>query len=149
MQILTHASTNEREAVRILDDAAQRRAKHHYSEPRWHLTTGGFRALQLMDTKLIRPCVRWHMQTRSNPERSMQSGASLSEGQFHSRLPAIIFVSEKHGIQVWYKHEGACGTCQRYTKSIEVIWDYATELGLKRSKRLRIRHKWQRNYLQR
>ncbi|MDD5024881.1 MAG: hypothetical protein WC406_05425 [Methanoregula sp.] len=44
---------------------------------------------------------------------------------------AIIFVSEKHGIQVWYEHDGDCGTCQRYTECIELLWDYATELGIR------------------
>jgi predicted transcriptional regulator len=43
---------------------------------------------------------------------------------------AIIFVSEKHGMQVWYEHEGECGSCQRYTECIELLWDYATELGI-------------------
>ncbi|MGA7797476.1 MAG: hypothetical protein WB986_02485 [Methanoregula sp.] len=44
---------------------------------------------------------------------------------------AIIFVSEKHGIQVWYEHDGDCCSCQRYTECIELLWDYANELGLK------------------
>lgn len=44
---------------------------------------------------------------------------------------AIIFVSEKHGVQVWYEHEGDCGACPRYTGCIELLWDYATELGIK------------------
>jgi len=44
---------------------------------------------------------------------------------------AIIFVSQKHGIQVWYEHEGDCGTCPRYTECIELLWDYATELGIR------------------
>jgi hypothetical protein len=44
---------------------------------------------------------------------------------------AIIFVSEKHGMQVWYEHDGDCGSCQRYTECIELLWDYATELGIK------------------
>jgi len=47
---------------------------------------------------------------------------------------AIIFISEKHGIQVWYEHEGKCDTCQRYTECIELLWDYATELGIKLEK---------------
>jgi len=45
--------------------------------------------------------------------------------------PAIIFVSEKYGIQVWYEHDGDCGTCQRYTGCIELLWDYADELGIR------------------
>jgi hypothetical protein len=44
---------------------------------------------------------------------------------------AYIFVSEKHGMQVWYEHDGDCGTCQRYTECIELLWDYATELGIR------------------
>ena len=44
---------------------------------------------------------------------------------------AIIFVSEKHGMQVWYEHDGDCGTCPRYTSCIELIWDYAAELGIR------------------
>jgi hypothetical protein len=44
---------------------------------------------------------------------------------------AIIFVSEKHGIQVWYEHDGDCGSCQRYTECIELLWDYAHELGIR------------------
>ena len=44
---------------------------------------------------------------------------------------AYIFVSEKHGMQVWYEHDGDCGTCQRYTECIELLWDYAAELGIR------------------
>ena len=44
---------------------------------------------------------------------------------------AIIFVSEKHGMQVWYEHEGDCGSCPRYTECIELLWDYASELGIR------------------
>jgi hypothetical protein len=44
---------------------------------------------------------------------------------------AYIFVSEKHGMQVWYEHEGDCGSCDEYTKCIEFIWDFAAELGIK------------------
>jgi hypothetical protein len=44
---------------------------------------------------------------------------------------AIIFVSEKHGVQVWYDHNGDCGTCQRFTECIELLWDYATELRIR------------------
>lgn len=44
---------------------------------------------------------------------------------------AYIFVSEKHGMQVWYEHDGECGTCNEFTQCIEFIWDFATELGIK------------------
>jgi predicted transcriptional regulator len=60
-----------------------------------------------------------------NTERGILLGRSIP-----IRTSAIIFISEKHGIQVWYEHEGDCGTCQRYTECIELIWDYATELGI-------------------
>src|SRR5512137_398654 len=44
---------------------------------------------------------------------------------------AYIFVSEKHGMQVWYEHDGDCGSCDEYTQCIEFIWDFASELGIK------------------
>jgi len=47
------------------------------------------------------------------------------------KTAAIIFVSEKHGVQVWYEHDGDCGACQRYAECIELLWDYATELGIR------------------
>ncbi|MDO9033698.1 MAG: hypothetical protein Q7U51_00645 [Methanoregula sp.] len=61
-----------------------------------------------------------------NAERGILLGRSIP-----FRTPAIIFISGKHGMQVWYEHDGDCGTCQRYTKCIELLWDYATELGIR------------------
>jgi predicted transcriptional regulator len=43
---------------------------------------------------------------------------------------AYIFVSEKHGMQVWYEHDGDCKACDEYTQCIEFIWDFAAELGI-------------------
>jgi predicted transcriptional regulator len=61
-----------------------------------------------------------------NAERGVLIGRSIP-----FQTAAIIFVSEKHGMQVWYEHEGNCGACQRYTECIELLWDYATELGIR------------------
>ena len=61
-----------------------------------------------------------------NTERGILLGRSIP-----LQIPALIFISEKHGVQVWYDHEGDCGTCQRYTGCIELLWDYATELGIR------------------
>ncbi|MBU3966167.1 MAG: hypothetical protein KKG76_02155 [Euryarchaeota archaeon] len=47
---------------------------------------------------------------------------------------AIIFVSAKHGMQVWYKHKGNCGVCTRYTQCIELLWDFADEMKLRLEK---------------
>jgi hypothetical protein len=46
----------------------------------------------------------------------------------------IIFVSAKHGVQVWYEHEGDCGACSRYTQCIELLWDLADEMKIKLEK---------------
>jgi hypothetical protein len=61
-----------------------------------------------------------------NAERGILLGQSIP-----FQTTAIIFVSGKHGVQVWYDHDGDCGTCQRYTECIELLWDYATELGIR------------------
>lgn len=63
---------------------------------------------------------------RVNTERGILIGRSIP---FHTS--AIIFVSETHGMQVWYEHDGDCGTCPRYTGCIELLWDYANEIGIK------------------
>nr|WP_319377461.1 hypothetical protein [uncultured Methanoregula sp.] len=59
-------------------------------------------------------------------ERGILSGRSIP-----FQTNAYIFVSEKHGMQVWYEHDGECGTCNEFTQCIEFIWDFATELGIK------------------
>ena len=61
-----------------------------------------------------------------NAERGILLGRSIP-----FQTAAIIFVSEKHGVQVWYDHDGDCDTCQRFTECIELLWDYATELGIR------------------
>jgi hypothetical protein len=66
---------------------------------------------------------------RINAERGILIGRSIP-----FQTAAIIFVSGKHGVQVWYEHDGDCGTCQRYTECIELLWDYATELGIRIAK---------------
>lgn len=89
------------------------------------------KALLIMDRK-IKSALRDMAQSNQiaietiNTERGILLGRSIP-----LQIPALIFISEKHGVQVWYDHEGDCGTCQRYTECIELLWDYATELGIK------------------
>ena len=61
-----------------------------------------------------------------NAERGILFGHSIP---FNAN--AIIFVSAKHGVQVWYEHEGDCGACSRYTQCIELLWDFADEMKIK------------------
>lgn len=89
------------------------------------------RALLLMDGKIeaaLREMANANQIVieKINTERGILIGRSIP-----FQTAAIIFVSEKHGVQVWYEHEGDCGACQRYTDCIELIWDYATELGIR------------------
>ncbi|MDD1724362.1 MAG: hypothetical protein LUQ07_04450 [Methanospirillum sp.] len=89
------------------------------------------RALLLMDER-VESTLREMAQANQiaiekiNTERGVLLGRSIP-----FQAPAIIFVSEKHGVQVWYEHEGDCGSCQRYTECIELLWDYATELEVR------------------
>jgi hypothetical protein len=89
------------------------------------------RALLLMDEKIgttLREMASANQIAieKINPEQGILIGRSIP-----FQTAAIIFVSEKHGVQVWYEHDGNCGTCQRYTECIELLWDYATELGIR------------------
>lgn len=64
-----------------------------------------------------------------NTERGILTGHSVP---FNVR--AIVFISAKHGVQVWYEHEGDCNRCSRYTQCIELLWDFADELHIKLEK---------------
>ena len=60
-----------------------------------------------------------------NAEKGVLFGRSIPFG-----AAAIVFISAKHGVQVWYEHEGDCGSCPRYTQCIELLWDFADEMGV-------------------
>ena len=60
-----------------------------------------------------------------NPQQGVLLGRSVPLG-----ADAIVFVSGKHGIQVWYEHDGDCGACEQYSECIELLWDYADELNI-------------------
>ena len=88
------------------------------------------RALLVMDGK-IETALREMAKANQIVIEEINTGQGILIGRsIPFRTAAIIFISEKHGVQVWYEHDGDCGTCQRYTECIELLWDYATELGI-------------------
>jgi len=64
-----------------------------------------------------------------NAERGILFGHSVP-----FNVSAIIFVSAKHGVHVWYEHEGNCSECDRYAQCIELLWDFADEMKIKLEK---------------
>jgi hypothetical protein len=64
-----------------------------------------------------------------NAEKGVLFGRSIP-----FNAAAIVFISVKHGVQVWYEHEGDCGSCPRYTQCIELLWDFADEMGVELTK---------------
>jgi hypothetical protein len=89
------------------------------------------RALLLMDEK-IGTTLSGMAQANQIAVEKINAGRGILIGRsVPFQTAAIIFVSEKHGVQVWYEHDGNCGTCQRYTECIELLWDYANELGVR------------------
>jgi hypothetical protein len=89
------------------------------------------RALLLMDGK-IESTLRGMAQSNQIAIERVNAGQGILIGRsIPFQTAAIIFVSEKHGVQVWYEHDGDCGTCQRYADCIGLLRDYATELGVR------------------
>jgi len=43
---------------------------------------------------------------------------------------AVIFLSARHGIQVWYDHDGDCGGCEKRDECIALLSDYSEELNI-------------------
>ena len=89
------------------------------------------RGLQLMDDKIDTALRDMAAANQIEIEKISQERGILLGRSIPFRTQAIIFVSEKHGVQVWYEHEGDCGSCQRYTGCIELLWDYANEIGIR------------------
>jgi len=89
------------------------------------------KALLVMDEK-IESALREMAHANQIAIEKINAGRGILIGRsIPFQAAAIIFVSEKHGMQVWYEHDGDCGTCQRYTECIELLWDYAAELGIR------------------
>ncbi|NPE28949.1 hypothetical protein HNV12_13490 [Methanococcoides sp. SA1] len=61
-----------------------------------------------------------------NIERGILFGHSVP-----LNVNALIFISEKYGMQVWYEHEGDCDECNRYKECMELLWDFADEMQIK------------------
>ena len=92
------------------------------------------RALITMDERIEKTLLEMARSNQIEVER-VNSGRGILFG--HSvpfNASAIIFVSAKHGVRVWYEHEGNCGSCNRYAQCIELLWDFADEMKLKPEK---------------
>ena len=88
------------------------------------------KALQGMDSKVSRVLLEMARSnrievTKVNFERGILFGRSVQ-----LNADAIIFVSARHGVQVWYRHEGNCGGCSRFDECRELLEDYAREIGI-------------------
>jgi predicted transcriptional regulator len=89
------------------------------------------RALLVMDEKIETTLCEMAQANQIAIEKINAEQGVLIGRSIPFQAAAIVFVSEKHGMQVWYEHDGDCGACQRYTQCIELLWDYATELGIR------------------
>jgi hypothetical protein len=92
------------------------------------------RALITMDARIEKTLLEMARANQIGVERVNSKHGILFGHSMPFNVNAIIFVSAKHGIQVWYEHEGNCGTCNRYTQCIELLWDFADEMKLKLEK---------------
>lgn len=89
------------------------------------------RALITMDERMDRTLLEMakanHIEVvRKNAELGILFGRSVP-----LNVNAIIFISAKHGVRVWYEHQGNCGECDRYTQCMELLWDFADEMDIK------------------
>lgn len=92
------------------------------------------RALITMDERIENTLVEMARSNQIEVERVNSERGILFGHSVPFNASAIIFVSARHGVQVWYEHEGNCGTCTRYRRCIELLWDFADEMKLKLEK---------------
>ncbi len=92
------------------------------------------RALITMDKRIEKTMLEMakanHIEVKGiNVERGLLFGVSVPLD-----VNAIIFISVKHGVQVWYEHQGNCGECDMYTHCLEMLWDFADEMDIRLEK---------------
>ena len=92
---------------------------------------GVSQALRAIDEKIESSLMEMAHANRIQVDKIDVEKGVLSGRSIPFQTNAYIFVSEKHGMQVWYEHDGDCGACDEYTRCIEFIWDFASELGIK------------------
>ena len=95
---------------------------------------GVSQALRVMDDKIDASLREMAHANRIQVEKVDGERGVLFGKSIPFQANAYIFVSEKHGMQVWYEHDGDCISCKEFTKCIEFIWDFAAELGIKLEK---------------
>ncbi|ABN56849.1 MULTISPECIES: hypothetical protein [Methanoculleus] len=88
------------------------------------------KALLAMDRKVEETLLEMAQANQIEVERLNAEKGVLFGRSVPFNAAAIVFVSADHGVQVWYEHEGDCGTCPRYARCIELLWGYADELGI-------------------
>lgn len=89
------------------------------------------RALLSMDKRIEKVLFEMARANRIEVEKLDPKKGILFGKSIPFKANAVIFVSSKHGMQVWYEHEGECGSCERYRECIELLWDFADEMQLK------------------
>ena len=95
---------------------------------------GVSQALRAMDEKIESSLREMAQANRIQIEKINVEKGVLFGRSVPFQTNAYILVSEKHGMQVWYEHDGDCISCKEFTKCIEFIWDFAAELGIKLDK---------------
>ena len=89
------------------------------------------RALLSMDKRIKEALLEMARANRIEVEKLDSKKGILFGRSVPFKTNVIIFVSTKHGMQVWYEHEGDCVSCERYKECIELLWDFAEEMQLK------------------
>ena len=88
---------------------------------------GVSQALLIMDEKIEASLREMAQANRIQIEKIDVERGVLFGRSIPFQTNAYILVSEKHGLQVWYEHDGNCISCDEFTKCIEFIWDFAAE----------------------
>ncbi len=92
------------------------------------------KALITMDERIEKTLLEMARANQMEVERVNTKHGILFGHSVPFKSDAIIFISERHGMQVWYEHEGNCGACNRYSQCIELLWDFADEMKIKLEK---------------
>lgn len=88
------------------------------------------KALQAADRKILKTLIEMAQANRIEIRHIDEEKGFLYGRSSQLNRDAAIFLSKKHGIQVWYDHTGDCRTCEHTQKCTEILSELADELGV-------------------
>lgn len=88
------------------------------------------KALQAASSKILKTLIEMAKANQIEIKNIYEEKGILLGRSLQLNRKAIIFLSKKYGIQIWYEHNGNCDPCENEQRCSEILSELAYELGI-------------------